>query len=160
MVNRTHEMIRPLYWKGAAAEKDDVPQALDTNTKFFPARDWSLLSNKIQKFFNINFFTLVSIHELTKARNYFFSCYLENFCHIRTYRKIMHNKRMPYQRTQFQLFKLLYTLVLANCHFQIIQWSNSLNRNKAVDKCINLNKSKITNENLTKKSRVWNEKRE
>ena len=116
-----------------------IPQALNSHTKPFPPCEGSLLGNVLQEFFNNNMFIFASFHKLIKTRYYLCASYLKYSWCIRTDRKIMHDKWMPYQRTQFKIFKLLNPLILADCHFQIIQWSNSSNPNKAVDKWIDLN---------------------
>ena len=133
-----------------------IPQALNTYSKFFPAFKCFLLRKKIKKVIRLDFLTFVTIDEFNEERKYLFSCYPEHFCHIRTYRKIMHNKWVSYQRAQFELFKLPNPLILTNSHFQIIQRSDFLNPNKAMDKSINLKTQKKLSKIIYKKKQKQN----
>ena len=60
----------------------------------------------------------------------------------------MQHKRVSQQWPQFKLFEAIYALILTNRYFQIIQRSNSLDPNKAMDKCIYLIKPNNKNKQL------------
>lgn len=54
----------------------------------------------------------------------------------------MQNKWVPQERAKLELFKRFNALAFAYCYFQIIQRRYSSNRNKTVDKSINLIKNR------------------
>lgn len=135
-------------WQKLKIIHEYAPQALNTHAQHFWSLNWIILWKKMQKFINNNNFLLTCVHKLTKQKNYFLTGYLENFCtSIRFHRKIMQYQWVSHQRPQSQLFKVFNTLVLAYCHFQIINWCNSSYPNKAMYKSIYLNNTKSNNRN-------------